>query len=245
MSADLSIDLQSAHQTIAAAGAALTQAGREAPTAAVPWCPEWTVSSVLTHVGCVHEWVAGMIRSAASESLPFPAPPEFTGAALADWADERRHSLLGALTDADPDQLMWAFGYQRPTRFWARRQTHETAVHAIDATAAAGAAWQIPSDVADDGLGEFLTVFLPVRWQRRPPTWGEGRSVHFHRTDGDGERILTIASRPQLRTECGKANLSVGGTAHDLLLWTLNRPASVELMGDEGLAASWSEHVRF
>ena len=245
MSADLSIDLRTAHQTIAAAGAALTAAGREAPNAAVPWCPDWTVSSVLAHVGCLHEWVAGIVRSCAAESQPFPAAPEFTGGALADWADERRHLLLGALSDADPDQPMWAFGFQLPTRFWARRQAHETAVHAIDATAAAGAAWQIPGDVADDGLAEFLTVFLPVRWERRPPTWGEGRSVHFHRTDGDGDRVLTITSPPQIRPGQGQGNLSVRGTAQNLLLWTLSRPASVELMGDEGLAASWAEHVRF
>ena len=96
-----------------------------------------------------------------------------------------------------------------------------------------------------DGLAEFLTVFLPVRWERRPPTWGEGRSVHFHRTDGDGDRVLTIASPPQIRSGQGQSNLSVRGTAQDLLLWALSRPASVELMGDEGLAASWAEHVRF
>jgi uncharacterized protein (TIGR03083 family) len=245
VSADLSIDLPTAYQTIAEAGAALTTAGREAPDAEVPWCPGWTVSSVLAHVGCVHEWVAGMVGSSSAESRPFPAAPELTGRALADWADERRHRLLEALDDADPGQPMWAFGFQLPTRFWARRQAHETAVHASDATAAAGAAWQIPGDVADDGLAEFLTVFLPFQWQRRPPVWGEGRSVHFHRTDGDGERVVTIASPPQVRLGQGSGDLSVRGTAHDLLLWTLNRPASVELVGDEGLAASWAEHVRF
>lgn len=245
MSTDLSVDLQTALETIASAGSALTKAGRDGPNAVVAWCPNWTVGSVLSHVGCVHEWVTGMVRSAAAESQPFPPVPEFTDAALADWADERRHELIGALGEADPDQPMWAFGFQLPTRFWFRRQAHETAVHAVDATAAAGAAWQIPGDVADDGLAEFLTVFLPFQWQRRPPTWGAGRSIHFHRTDGDGERVLTIGPSPEVRPGHGKGDLAVRGTGHDLLLWVLNRPASVELIGDEELAAAWAERVRF
>lgn len=245
MAADLSIDLPTAHETIAAAGAALTAAGRADPGAPVPWCPGWAVSSVLAHVGRVHEWVTGMVASAATEARPFPGSPELTGEVLADWADERRHDLLQALSEADPDRPMWAFGAQSPTRFWARRQAHETAVHAVDATAAAGQAWTIPGEVADDGLTEFLTLFLPVAWRRQPPAWGEGRTVHLHRTDGDGERLLTIGSPPQLGIGHARGDLAVRGSAQDLLLWALNRPASVQLFGDTGLARAWAEQVRF
>ncbi|MHB2023678.1 MAG: maleylpyruvate isomerase family mycothiol-dependent enzyme [Mycobacteriales bacterium] len=246
MSTDLSVDLPTALETIATAGAALTVAGRQASDGAVPWCPGWTVSSVLAHVGRVHEFVAGMVASAASESHPFPADPELAGASLADWADERRETLLGALLNADPDRPMWAFGRQLPTRFWARRQAHETAVHAVDATAAAGTLpWTIPGNVAEDGLAEFLTVFLPVRWRRQQPTWGEGRTIHFHRLDGEGELVLMIASPPEVRPGHAKGDLAVRGSAQDLLLWTLNRPASVELFGDADLAAAWAENVRF
>lgn len=245
MTVDLSVDLDTARETIATAGAALTAAGRDHPDADVPWCPGWTVHSVLAHIGCVHEWVAGMVSTAASEMRDFPSAPDVTGGSLADWADERRRALLEALAEADPDRPMWAFGAEVPTRFWARRQAHETAVHAFDATAAAGQAWTIPGDVADDGLAELLTLFLPVRWQRRPPTWGDGRTVHFHRTDGDGERLLTIGAHPEIRAGHEKGDLAVRGPGHDLLLWALNRPASVELFGDTELAAAWSDNVRF
>jgi uncharacterized protein (TIGR03083 family) len=242
---DLSDDWEAALDIIATSGAQLTAAGRKRPDAEVPWCPGWAVSSVLVHIGCVHEWVATMVAAASPESQAFPAAPDLVGDALADWADERRRSLLDALKDADRDRPMWAFGLQLPARFWARRQAHETAVHAVDATAAAGETWMIPGDVADDGLTEFLTVFLPFRWQRRPPTWGEGRTVHFHRTDGDGERLLTIASPPEVRAGHHKGDLAVRGGGHDLLMGTLNRPASVEVIGDEALATAWAEHVRF
>jgi uncharacterized protein (TIGR03083 family) len=245
VTADLSVDVETAREVIATAGAALTAAGRKQPDAAVPWCPDWTVSSVLRHIGCVHEWVAGMVNTAASELLPFPSAPEFANEALADWADGCRQALLAALSDADLDRPMWVFGSQRPTRFWVRRQAHETAVHAVDATAAAGDPWQIPGNVADDGLTELLTVFLPVQWRLRPPTWGDGRTVHFHRTDGEGERMLTIATEPQVRTGHGKGDLAVRGSGQDVLLWAVNRPSMVELIGDASLAAAWTEHVRF
>lgn len=245
MSVDLSVDLDTARDTIAAAGAALTAAGRDMPDAPVPWCPEWTVSSVVAHIGCVHDWVTRMVTTGAADRVDFPSAPELAGAELADWADERRGMLLDALSDADPDRPMWAFGLQVPTRFWSRRQAHETSVHAVDATAAAGESWTISGDVADDGLAEFLTLFLPFQWARRAPTWGDGRSVHFHRTDGEGERLMTISAEPEVRAAHEKGDLAVRGSAHDLLLWALNRPASVELFGDEQLAADWSAHVRF
>ena len=239
------VDVAVARETIATAGASLTAAGRDRPDAHVPGCPGWTVESVVAHVASVHSWVGGMVRSGATDGADFPAAPDLTGGELADWADEVRHALLDAFDNADLDRPMWAFGLQLPTRFWARRQAHETAVHAVDATAAAGRTWTIPGNVADDGLDEFLTVFLPFRWQRRTPDWGEGKTVHFHRTDGDGERLLTIGSAPQVTAGHAKGDLAVRGSGHDLLLWTLNRPATVELFGDTDLAAAWSEHVRF
>lgn len=245
MSADLSLDLSAAREAIATAGAALTAAGRNRPHADVPWCPDWTVSSVVAHIGCVHEWVAGMVATGAADRGAFPNAPDLAGTALADWADERRHTLLAALDAADPDRPMWAFGFQLPTRFWARRQAHETSVHAIDATAAAGDTWSIQGDVADDGLAEFLTVFLPFQWQRRAPDWGDGKTIHFHRTDGEGERLLTIGSHPEVSDGHARGDLAVRGTAQDLLLWVLNRPATVELFGDETLADAWLQHVSF
>jgi uncharacterized protein (TIGR03083 family) len=242
---DLGTDLETAYQTIEAAGSALVAAGRSAPDLRVPWCPDWTVASVVAHIGSVHEWVTGMVSTAASDRAPFPNPPELTGVDLADWADERRAQLLDALRAADPDRPMWAFGLTVPTRFWARRQTHETSVHAVDATAAAGQAWTIPGDVADDGLDEFLGLFVPFQWQRRPPEWGDGRSVAFRRTDGDGDRLLTIRAGPKLERTRGDADLTVTGTAHDLLLWTLNRPSAAKLSGDQYLASAWADNVRF
>ena len=60
---------------------------------------------------------------------------------------------------------VWAFGEQRPAGFWARRMTHETTVHRVDAQLtvpggdgpAAGGQPVIAADVAADGIDEWLT----------------------------------------------------------------------------------------
>ena len=55
-----------------------------------------------------------------------------------------------------------------PREFWARRQCHETTIHAVDAAAAylgrfpraADVSW-ISEEVALDGIDELLTGFVP------------------------------------------------------------------------------------
>ena len=241
---DPSQDLDAAINTISSGGAAITGVARTDPDATIAWCPGWTVATVATHIGNVHGWAAEMVRSASQERLPFAATPEgLSSDELADWADNQRAALIDAFAGADPDQPMWAFGQIVPSRFWWRRQTHETAVHAWDATFAAGQTWQIDGDTADDGLAELLSM-LPFIWRRNPPAWGDGRTVHFHRTDGDGERVLTIGSPPVVELGHRKGDLAVRGPAADLLLWALNRPSSAECLGDTALAEAWAANVK-
>jgi uncharacterized protein (TIGR03083 family) len=241
---DLTIDVTTASATIDAAGAALTGAGRAAPDEAVATCPGWTVATLVKHVGLVHTWAAATVRQGGSEPVTFPkAPAGISGGELADWADQQRAGLLTALIETDPERPTWFFGEVRPARTWRRRQTHETTVHAWDATAAQGSPWPIPSDIAADGVDELLGWFLPRRWSEHPPEWGAGRTVHFHRTDGEGEWLLTLGATPALARGHAKGDLAVRGPAPELLLWGMNRPADVELFGDLELAAGWAAHV--
>jgi uncharacterized protein (TIGR03083 family) len=234
------VDLTIATATIAAAGSALTAAGRAAPDAPVAACPEWDVSALIRHVGRVHGWAAAIVRT--GERSPFPEEPG--AGSIADWADDQRAALLELLATADPDRPVWAFGPIVPAAFWWRRQCHETAMHAWDGTAAAGEPWAIPGEVAMDGLDELLEWFLP-RSLSRDNEWATGQTVHFHRTDGDGERLLTLANPPTLQEGHAKGDLAVRGGASDLLRWAMNRPATVEVFGDDTLATLWREKVRF
>jgi len=239
------MDRETARRTIADAGAALTSAGRTAPDASVPSCPGWTVTTVVKHVGLVHGWAAGVLRDYPAERPPFPAaPPELAPAELPDWADAQRGALLDALDRSDGDRTVWAFGQMKPARFWWRRQALETAVHAWDGTDGAGRAWTVPADVGTAGVEELLDTFLARRWAADPPTWGEGRTVHLHRTDGEGEWLLTIGNPPTVDRGHAKGDLAVRGPAGQLLLWAWNRRADVELFGDTGLAEAWAANVK-
>jgi len=240
------MDRETARRTIAAAGQALTQAGRTTPDVPVPWCPGWTVTTVVKHLGLVHQWAAGLLRDTPSERPPFPkAPPGLSPTELADWADVQREALLSAIAGSDGDREMWAFDRTRPARFWWRRQGLETSVHAWDGTSAAGAPWPIPPDVATEGVEELLDWTLPRLFAANPPTWGESRTVHLHRTDGDGEWLVTIGNPPTVGHGHAKGDLAVRGPAADLFLWACNRPATVETFGDTALAEAWAANVKF
>ena len=69
------MDLVTATDTIAAAGRALTDAGRTSPDAPVAACPGWTVSTVVKHVGLVHQWASGLLRD-------YPLTPTFSGGSI-------------------------------------------------------------------------------------------------------------------------------------------------------------------
>jgi uncharacterized protein (TIGR03083 family) len=238
------MERETARRTIADAGAALTAAGRSAPDAPVPSCPGWTVATVVKHVGLVHAWAAGLLRDYPSERPPFPkAPPDLPRSAVPDWADEQRALLLDAVAQSDGDRELWSFGRARPARFWWRRQAVETALHAWDATGAAGAAWEVPSDVGAEGIEELADGIL-ARVLADSPAWGGGRTIHLHRTDGDGEWLITVGDPPKVEHGHAKGDLAVRGTGGQLLLWAWNRPADVERFGDTGLAEAWAANVR-
>ena len=83
-------------------------------------------------------------------------------------AARRRVELAEALTAAPADVRAPVFldDAPAPREFWARRQCHETTVHAVDALSAAlgrlpepGETW-IETDLAVDGIDELLGGFL-------------------------------------------------------------------------------------
>jgi uncharacterized protein (TIGR03083 family) len=239
------VDRDTARRAIADGGAALTAAGRTAPGAPVATCPGWTVSTVVKHLALVHQWAAGLLRDYPDERPQFPKAPEgISDAELPDFGDAQREVFLAALASSDGDRQVWAFGQPRPARFWWRRQTIETAIHAVDGTDAAGNRWAVPDDVGVVGIEEAMDWNLARLFAATPPEWGEGRTIHFHRTDGEGEWLLTIGNPPKAEHGHAKGDLAVRGPAAQLLLWAWNRPADVELFGDAALAEAWGANVK-
>jgi uncharacterized protein (TIGR03083 family) len=106
--------------------------------AAVPSCPEWTVSDLLAHIGRVQNWAASVLERRATEPVRFrdlEKPPEDAAGRLA-YARDVGARLADVLGSVAPDTPIWTFtteGYGAGTAgFWQRRQAHEAAIHRYD-----------------------------------------------------------------------------------------------------------------
>lgn len=157
-------------RAIGAATGRMTAAALAAgPDAPVPTCPEWTVADLLAHQGMVHRWAHAHVT--ATE------PPFADGAAvlaevdpddLPEWLAEGSDELVDALSaaPADLDAFVFIETGRTPLEFWARRQAHETTVHALDAMCAARggiapvSAMGVTPAFAADGLDELVVSFL-------------------------------------------------------------------------------------
>lgn len=233
------------------------RAGLDAP---VPSCPAWAVRQLVAHQGMVHRWAAGVVRGEADVDTNAVERDGLASADLLAWLDEGATALLSALAFA-PDDLDVAFFLEDapPAReAWARRQCHETTIHAVDAMAAAlgrapraSETW-FSSALAQDGVDELLRGFVPRRKQRlRSP---EPRTVLVRATDTGAEWTMRITSEPVVTTigalESADAQdqATIGavteltGTATQLYLGLWNRGDEVQCTGPDVLTL-WRQRM--
>jgi uncharacterized protein (TIGR03083 family) len=182
----------------------------EVLAAAVPACPGWTVRDLVGHLGGIHRWATGIVRTRERGDVPDPPDDD---AALGPWFAEGAAALTAALREADPAADCWALARPGTVGFWSRRQAHETAVHRVDLADALGVPAPLDPGLAADGVDEVATMFFPrqVRLGREAPLTDALALV-----DRDGGRWLLagdgtggVGSAPQA---------TVSGAAGDLLL---------------------------
>ncbi|SDT25166.1 TIGR03083 family protein [Streptomyces sp. TLI_053] len=220
--------------------------------AAVPTCPEWRLRDLVLHTGHVHRWATTHLRDGrptpmdeASQQAIWAEEPD--DAVLIDWFRAGHGALVDTLLAAPADLDCWTFlpTAPSPLAFWARRQAHETAVHRIDADAAAGAEGpETAPGLALDGIDELLRGFL-ARDRSRLRT-ERPRTVQISTTDGPGRWLATVSTDPlSVELTEAPADLTLTGPARDLYLLLWNRlPAGtgrVEHAGDEALLELWRE----
>ncbi len=153
-------------------------AGSAGLAATVPTCAGWQVLDLVVHTGMVHRWAAAAVSGSTAAGT---AALERAGREAVDvlgWFDEGATSLLQALVDAPDDLEAPVFLHDAPPAklFWARRQCHETTIHAVDTIAARlgrcptpAETWIRPS-LALDGIDELLRGFVPrPRQHVNPP----------------------------------------------------------------------------
>lgn len=236
---------------------AAAAAGLAAPVSA---CPGWQVRDLVRHVTYVHSWAARHVREQLAELIDEATEEEILGGGPPDSEliasyKQGHAALVRTLREAGPDTRCATFmPAPSPLAFWARRQAHETAIHRLDAQAAApggpgGPATAFEPAFADDGIDELIMGFAARR---------------RYRLRGDAERSLTIRAtdtggRWHVRLADGHTEVHRGdhpaetgcvldGPAAGLYAFLWNRAdsatAEVAVSGDPGVLDLWGSSVR-
>ncbi|ELP68261.1 TIGR03083 family protein [Streptomyces turgidiscabies Car8] len=222
----------------------------------VPTCPEWTLFDLAQHIGeGRRDWAATVAAG------PAPAKSAAAGARLAPrereallaWLAESTEQLLDALRKAGPDRGCWTWWetLQSPptTGAVARHQLQQMAVHTYDAQITIGAPEPLPTEVALDGVDEFLSTCVATT-----SAWPHGPAViDFHASEGRSWRLSLSAGGARSARLPGPGTISdtaadqdaanastsasVWGTADELVLILHDRIPfnSLKLDGDRRL----------
>ena len=234
---------------VARLGAWADRAGTDSP---VPTCPGWTVRDLLAHQGMVHRWATAVVLGDDPRAVD-DAALEAEGRAVGDqvaWLRSGADTLLAALRDAPDDlDVMTFLAEPLPAKpFWARRQCHETSVHALDALSAlegrtlrADDVW-LSDELATDGVDELLVGF----WQRRTkgPRSEKPYTATVSVTDGDVWVLEVSDQAPVTRRRETADGIPAGsrrltGSARDVYLGLWNRGGAVD--DPTGLLHEWRE----
>ncbi|MEP6597964.1 MAG: maleylpyruvate isomerase family mycothiol-dependent enzyme [Actinomycetota bacterium] len=239
---------------LAASGAAFGErAGATAADVRVPSCPAWTVAELVAHQGMVHRWATAHLRGGDLSGVPNQTDVLSSVPDLLSWYRDGLQLLLQTLNEVPDDIKAMTFlrDAPPPRRFWARRQAHETSVHAVDALAArlgrlptapeAG----IGTAFALDGIDELVSGFLP-RSKHSPLSSDEPFTIVIRPTDADRAWTLRVAegavvTRPG---SAENADCTFIGTAAQLYLGVWNRGDEITTDGRPGALELWRAKQR-
>lgn len=213
-------------------------------SARIPTCPEWDAAALLRHMGEVYNWITNMVErradapTAADSELDYPSAGDEVA-----WCTKLLERAIDVLTPVEASEPMWTWTRQATAGFYHRRLAHETAVHLADMQRGADVPVEIDSDMAADGIDEFVElVFLRPRPADDGPSFPT-ESLHLHRTDGEGEWMFsTVDGAVQVTHEHGKGDAAIRGSGPDLLLYLWGRGISpaCEVFGDGSVAEAWA-----
>lgn len=248
-----SLDFARHLQVIDAAARALAGwASSAGLRARVPTCPAWLVSDLVAHQGMVHRWAAANLRhdgtKVPSKTAILRTVPQQE---LLGWFSDGAASLLTTLREVDEhvEAVVFLRDAPAPRDFWARRQAHETTIHAMDALAATlGRAptaeeSMIDRAVALDGIDELVCGFVP----RGSKLAGAGPfSLSINPTDAEAGWTLHV-TREKTIAQAGTlpgADAVFSGTAVQLYLGLWNRGDEFTTSGRPGVREMWTGGIR-
>ena len=219
------------------------------PDAPVPSCPDWTVRTVVDHVGGLHRWAEAIVRLLSDRrirgkelDLDTPTDPDGWEA----WLNDGLSKLVAALGSQDPDAEVWTWGSDRHVRFWGRRMLFETTIHRVDLELARGMKSEVEQGIAADGIDEFLdnlphaVYFAPQVKELR----GTGERIRLHATDIDLRWTIELFRDGfDWHHSSDEPNVRVEGSASDLLLFIYGRKdpsgGALTAIGHQGILERW------
>ena len=207
------------------------------PGARVPTCPDFALDDLAAHVGefCGF-WSHVLCEGTGRPKTPYSTEvgPEGRSA----WLIELAGHLVAELRAAGPDQPVWTWHPSDHTAtFVARRASHETALHRVDAQlAATGAAGEVAPALAADGIEEVFmlaaeTAADPRTAGRREAGARRGQTLALQATDHALDRTpaawLVRIDPAGVRGErgTGPADLTLRAAVSDLEMTLYQRPA--------------------
>ncbi|MFV0452960.1 MAG: maleylpyruvate isomerase family mycothiol-dependent enzyme [Propioniciclava sp.] len=241
--------LEYAHygEALGNAAAVIRSNAASAGLGAVVWtCDGWTVRDLVAHVGGGYRWAAAQVRGEEVPAGDRLAEQARASADLLDWFDDGLIDVLNALGNApeDLDVPFFLPNAPAPRLAWARRQAHESTIHAIDAMAArlgrrpaAGELW-FSEALAVDGVDEFLTGWWVRLATTGLPPVGVVTDTGPAWILGPGAGEVRVGSAEEAR----RAPARFTGTASDLYAGLWNRGEVTA--SDPAVLAAWREQVR-
>jgi uncharacterized protein (TIGR03083 family) len=227
-------------------------------TVPVPTCPGWTVSQLARHIDGGQRWARDIVATRASEppsdvalrdlSAATDEDPEKLSASLTEAAA----ALRATLAEAGPDAQMWCPVEGGGAAFFARRFTHETALHRADAALALGVEYTLEPAVAADGVDEWMELgCMPFHFEVHP--WmrellAPDRTIGLHASDTDAHWLLDLTGDViAWRRADEPAAAEIRGPVTDLLLAIYRRRPvdGLDVTGDVKLVDFWLERVGF
>ena len=221
--------------------------------AAVPTCPDWTVAQLVAHQAMVHRWATEHISLGNPDEALTDEQILDTAPDLLAFYDEGLDALVVALEAAPPDLDVFTFlkDAPAPRQFWARRQAHETTMHAVDVQAAL--LGRVPSTIeagidrslAVDGLDELLRGFFT----RGKSKLFDGSPFVMVVAPSDADRRWLVRVDERLTVDPGDADdpdadARLTGTAAALYLALWNRGDEIEVQGRAEVLPRWHETQR-
>lgn len=149
----------------------LTIAETRRSDAHIPFCPVWTLSDLVLHLGFIYRWTSTVVGDARMEppgplersALQDPDPLDYPGAL--DRLRSAHADLVHLLRQSPPSLRCWTIWPSvSPRFFWMRRMLHETLIHRVDAHNAGIITStmngdELPTALAADGVDEMVCGF--------------------------------------------------------------------------------------